>query len=378
MLIALALNVQRYAHIRLQRKRAQIRERAKQSIKNAAAAAAAAAQAQAQATAGVYGGAGTSAGDGSGSGNGNGAGGANGGLVGGVSSSRSSIVDGARYSDDDARDSSETMPLARSFRSDASSRGEDDYDDADGGTKVASTYLKDPYWWLGQVLIMVGEMGNFLAYGFAPASIVSPLGVVALVSNCVIAPLLFKEVFRQRDFWGVLIAITGAVTVVLSAKTEETKLGPHEVWGAITTMEFEIYLGVSCALIVFLMWLSPRYGSRTILIDLGLVGLFGTCRMLPTRERSWGQTRADRGSPRRLHGPFDQGSVLHALVDAFPCIHHPGYIRACFHPRFYSRHAGPISQQGPAALRFHPGYPHPVCPLHSMCHHWQRRPLPGL
>ena len=27
----------------------------------------------------------------------------------------------------------------------------------------------------------IGEAGNFLAYGFAPASIVSPLGVVALV-----------------------------------------------------------------------------------------------------------------------------------------------------------------------------------------------------
>ncbi len=118
-------------------------------------------------------------------------------------------------------------------------------------------------------------MGNFLAYGFAPASIVSPLGVVALISNCVIAPIVFKEVFRQRDFWGVIVAVGGAVTVVLSAKQEETKLEPHDVWAAITTLEFEVYMGVSCALIILLMWLSPRYGNRTILIDLGLVGLFG-------------------------------------------------------------------------------------------------------
>ncbi|KAK3333397.1 magnesium transporter NIPA-domain-containing protein [Cercophora scortea] len=126
-------------------------------------------------------------------------------------------------------------------------------------------------------------MGNFLAYGFAPASIVSPLGVVALVSNCIIAPIFFKEVFRRRDFIGVVIAVTGAVTVVLSAKGEETKLGPHEVWDAITTIEFEIYMGVSVALIVLLMWLSPRYGNRTILIDLGLVGLFGGYTALSTK-----------------------------------------------------------------------------------------------
>ena len=138
------------------------------------------------------------------------------------------------------------------------------------------TYLKSPYWWAGIVLMTTGEAGNFLAYGFAPASIVSPLGVVALVSNCIIAPLLLKERFRQRDFWGVLVAIAGAVTIVLSAKNSETKMGPRDVWAAITRWEFETYLGITAALIILLMWASGRYGEKTILIDLGLVGLFGT------------------------------------------------------------------------------------------------------
>lgn len=121
----------------------------------------------------------------------------------------------------------------------------------------------------------IGEAGNFLAYGFAPASIVSPLGVVALISNCVIAPIMLKERFRLRDFCGVVVAVGGAVTVVLSAKTQERKLGPHEIWGAISTAAFEIYMGVTVALIAVLIWASPKYGSKTILIDLGLVGLFG-------------------------------------------------------------------------------------------------------
>ncbi|KAK4250518.1 putative magnesium transporter NIPA7 [Corynascus novoguineensis] len=261
-LIALALNLQRYAHTRLHRKRAQVPERVRQAMRHAGAAGS-----QGDRGSGQYGAA--------------------------VSSNRSSGANfdgtlgrygaGSRYSaDEDARDSSETEPLAQSFHSDGTTDDDAD-DDSDAKPKVTSSYLRDPYWWLGQVLITVGEMGNFLAYGFAPASIVSPLGVVALVSNCVIAPIFFKEKFRQRDFWGVIIAITGAVTVVLSAETEETKLGPHEVWGAITTMAFEIYLGVSCALIVLLMWLSPRYGHKTILIDLGLVGLFGGYTVLSTK-----------------------------------------------------------------------------------------------
>lgn len=155
--------------------------------------------------------------------------------------------------------------LSSSFNSDSTDCSHEDH----------SSYLQSPYWWGGILLMTVGEAGNFLAYGFAPASIVSPLGVVALISNCVIAPIMLKERFRYRDFWGVAVAVGGAVTVVLSAKTEEKKLGPHEIWGAITTTAFEIYLGVTISLIAVLIWASPKYGNKTILIDLGLVGLFG-------------------------------------------------------------------------------------------------------
>jgi hypothetical protein len=244
MLIALALNVQRYAHIQLHRRRAQVRERAKQAVRNAK-------------KSGV---------DGRENGVKNGG-------YGTVEPGRNGLdrtVSGgsgtARVNGDHGpRD---TDPMTRAY-------SEQEEEDDDSEIKAVSTYLKSPYWWLGQVLITVGEMGNFLAYGFAPASIVSPLGVVALISNAVIAPFLFKEKFRQRDFWGILIAAAGAVTVVLSAKQQEVKLAPHDVWDAITTTEFEVYVGITVSLIALLMWASPRYGNRTILIDLGLVGLFG-------------------------------------------------------------------------------------------------------
>jgi len=145
------------------------------------------------------------------------------------------------------------------------------------------SYLKSPWWWLGIVMMTVGETGNFLAYGFAPASIVSPLGVVALISNCLIAPLMLKERFRQRDFWGVVIAIGGAVTVVLSANTQEKKLRPDALWGDIKRWEFLVYVAITTVFIVVLMFASPKYGQRTILVDLGLVGLFGGYTVLSTK-----------------------------------------------------------------------------------------------
>ncbi|KHJ33487.1 putative duf803 domain membrane protein [Erysiphe necator] len=148
------------------------------------------------------------------------------------------------------------------------------------------SYLCSPYWWIGIFLMTLGEAGNFLAYGFAPASIVSPLGVVAIISNCVIAPILLKEKFRLRDFWGVIVAIAGAITVVMSAKQEEQKLGPHEIIEAILRTEFKVYMVVTLFLIGILAWASPRYGGKTIFIDLGLVGLLGGYTALSTKGLS--------------------------------------------------------------------------------------------
>ncbi|MCJ1400148.1 hypothetical protein MMC11_003352 [Xylographa trunciseda] len=171
----------------------------------------------------------------------------------------------------------------QSLRSRSSSQSTIKQEKAREEPAQSTTYLKSPYWWAGILLMTIGEAGNFLAYGFAPASIVSPLGVVALVSNCIIAPYLLKERFRRRDLFGVIVAVAGAVTVVLSAKNSETKMGPQDLWTAITRWEFEVYLGITAGLIIILMWASGKYGGKSILIDLGLVGLFGGYTALSTK-----------------------------------------------------------------------------------------------
>jgi magnesium transporter len=239
-LISFALNIQRYAHIRLHRERQGRRDRSKRSSKSS------------KSSKNGYG---TTAIDRNGNNH---------------TIPREEATEEAEQ---------ETDPLTRSFNSSDSQ----DTVCSDDDHVQGPTYLRSPYWWAGIMLMTIGETGNFLAYGFAPASIVSPLGVVALISNCVIAPFMLKERFRWRDFWGVVVAVGGAVTVVLSAKQKEKKLGPHEVIDAITTTEFEVYMGVTFVLIGILAWASPKYGNRTILVDLGLVGLFGGYTALSTK-----------------------------------------------------------------------------------------------
>ena len=188
----------------------------------------------------------------------------------------------------EAHDASETDALIPSVESLDSMRKSSGGSEGPGKLEdeeetEGKTYLKSPIWWLGIAMMTVGEAGNFLAYGFAPASIVSPLGVVALVSNCLIAPLLLRERFRWRDGLGVIIAVAGCVTIVMSASDSNPKLTPDAIWSLITRWEFETYFGITVVLILALSYVSNKFGDKSILIDLGLVGLFGGYTALSTK-----------------------------------------------------------------------------------------------
>jgi hypothetical protein len=81
----------------------------------------------------------------------------------------------------------------------------------------------------------------------------------------------------------VVIAVGGCVTVVLSASDSNPRLNPDIIWDLITTWEFETYLGVTVGLIAILMFASNKYGHKSVLIDIGLVGLFGGYTALSTK-----------------------------------------------------------------------------------------------
>ncbi|KAJ1980293.1 hypothetical protein H4R35_001176 [Dimargaris xerosporica] len=153
-------------------------------------------------------------------------------------------------------------------------------------TATETAYLRSKQWWIGMALMVSGETGNFLAYGFAPASVVAPLGTVTLITNVFMAPLLLKETVRVRDACGVLLAILGAFVVVSSSKSTDPSLTPDKLWDNITSFASALYYLVTLCLMGMLAVLSPRWGSRLILVDLGLVALSGGYTVLATKGLS--------------------------------------------------------------------------------------------
>ncbi|KAM6495715.1 Magnesium transporter NIPA domain containing protein [Amanita muscaria] len=152
-----------------------------------------------------------------------------------------------------------------------------------------SRYLKSKLWWLGFLLMNVGEAGNFISYAFAPASVVAPLGTFALMSNCIFAPFMLGEQFKKRDLFGILLAITGAITVVLSSNSSNTRMDPRALLKAITQLPFVIYSTIYVAGMLLLATLShgnSKIGQRWVFVDVGLCALFGGFTVLATKALS--------------------------------------------------------------------------------------------
>ncbi|KAF8914083.1 magnesium transporter NIPA-domain-containing protein [Gymnopilus junonius] len=148
-------------------------------------------------------------------------------------------------------------------------------------------YLKSRLWWLGFLLMNVGEMGNFISYAFAPASVVAPLGTFALMANCFFAPILLGEYFRLRDLLGVLIAVIGAVTVVLASNASDVRLDPDGLLRAMSQTSFIVYSCTYAAGAIVLAILSEgSIGKNWVIVDIGLCALFGGFTVLSTKALS--------------------------------------------------------------------------------------------
>ncbi|EKD02358.1 hypothetical protein A1Q2_03337 [Trichosporon asahii var. asahii CBS 8904] len=165
---------------------------------------------------------------------------------------------------------------------------DDDEPHSPRGVDGEGDYLRSKLWWAGLGLMGLGETGNFLSYGFAPASVVAPLGTVALIANCFFAPLILRESFTRRNVLGMTLAIVGAVTVVWSATDSKPRqMSPDELLQAVLAPAFLIYTGLNILLLVPLTILSgTQYGARWIGIDVGTCALYGGYTVMATKALS--------------------------------------------------------------------------------------------
>lgn len=133
------------------------------------------------------------------------------------------------------------------------------------------------WWWIGILGIVGGEVGNLIAYGYAPASIVTPIGSIGVVTNVVITTFVLKEPFTARVFAGVICVVIGIVVVVLYAPLTVVFVSSNNLWtDVIFTTNFGIYLAWMAVMLVILYPLSRKYGEKSVVIYVALCAVIAS------------------------------------------------------------------------------------------------------
>lgn len=128
-----------------------------------------------------------------------------------------------------------------------------------------------------------GEMGNMLAYGYAPVAIVAPVGSVGMLVNELIAVLFLNEPLRKRDLPGLVGVVGGVVFLILGSPETDTDLNVHtllytEVFLSPRAYWYLIFLVL--LVIVFIWFVEPRYAQKHILVWLTLCSVISSVTVI--------------------------------------------------------------------------------------------------
>ncbi|QCD88720.1 Magnesium transporter NIPA [Vigna unguiculata] len=139
------------------------------------------------------------------------------------------------------------------------------------------TYLLEPLWWAGMVTMIIGEIANFVAYIYAPAVLVTPLGALSIIVSAVLSHFLLKERLPKMGVMGCVSCIVGSIVIVIHAPQEQTPSSVQEIWDLATQPAFLIYVMATVSVVlVLIIHFEPRYGQNNMLVYLGICSLVGS------------------------------------------------------------------------------------------------------
>ncbi|XP_009453970.1 NIPA-like protein 2 isoform X3 [Pan troglodytes] len=136
-------------------------------------------------------------------------------------------------------------------------------------------YFKSVLWWGGVLLMAVGETGNFAAYGFAPITLIAPLGCVSVTGSAIISVTFLKDNLRASDLLGTTLAFAGTYLLVNFAPNITQAISARTVQYYLVGWQFLIYVISEILIFCILLYFYKRKGMKHMVILLTLVAILG-------------------------------------------------------------------------------------------------------
>uniref|UniRef100_A0A8C5GFJ1 NIPA-like protein 2 n=1 Tax=Gouania willdenowi TaxID=441366 RepID=A0A8C5GFJ1_GOUWI len=178
-------------------------------------------------------------------------------------------------------------------------------------------YYTSGFWWCGVVLMGVGELGNFAAYGFAPASLIAPLGCVSVMASAVISVAFLKETVRTSDIVGGTLSITGTYVLVTFAPHNTSEITAQLVQYYIISWPFLLYLFFEVIIFCVLLYLYKKRNVKHIVVVMLLVALLASLTVISVKAVSGMITETIKGHLQLIYPIFYIMLVVMAASCAF-------------------------------------------------------------
>jgi drug/metabolite transporter (DMT)-like permease len=82
-------------------------------------------------------------------------------------------------------------------------------------------YFRNPTWWTGMIMLVLGEVFNFAAYAFAPAVLVTPLGALSVLTGTILGAYFLEERLNVLGKLGCALCLVGSVLIVANAPPDK-------------------------------------------------------------------------------------------------------------------------------------------------------------
>ncbi|XP_029005149.1 magnesium transporter NIPA1 [Betta splendens] len=139
------------------------------------------------------------------------------------------------------------------------------------------SYLRDVVWWSGTMAMIVGQIGNFLAYNAAPAVIVTPLGALGVLFGAVLATWVLKEHLNILGKLGCVLCCCGSVVLIIHTPKAQAVTSRLELEERLLDPVFQTYaLLVVVLLFALIVWVAPVHGSSNIMVYVAICSLLGS------------------------------------------------------------------------------------------------------
>ncbi|XP_051826868.1 NIPA-like protein 2 isoform X4 [Antechinus flavipes] len=147
-------------------------------------------------------------------------------------------------------------------------------------------YFQSILWWCGSLLMAIGEMGNFAAYGLAPITLIAPLGCVSISGSAIMSVTFLKENLRSSDLLGVTLASAGTYLLVAFAPDISQDITARKVQYYLVGWQFLAYVILEILIFCILLYFYKRKDMKHIVILLTLVALLASMTVISVKAVS--------------------------------------------------------------------------------------------